>query len=118
MNKLYVGNLVYQVSEGDLRNLLSSCGEIADLRLITDRDTGRSKGFAFVTFADSAGKEAALKLNGQDYQGRPLRINEAEDRGGGNGGGNGGRGGRGGNGGGGGGRPPFRRREQRRFHDE
>ena len=95
-NKLYVGNLPYTVEEAQLRDLFGEYGEIQDLALIMDRDTGRPKGFAFITFATQQAAETALKLNGQDFGGRPLRVNMAEERK------PGGRGGRGGGGFGGG----------------
>src|SRR5436305_5653685 len=99
--KLYVGNLTYDTSEDNLVELFSEYGEVLSAQIIIDRDTNRSKGFGFVEMSDGA-DEAASALNGQDYRGRNLTVNEArprEDRGGGGGGG-----GRGGYGGGGGGR--------------
>jgi len=109
--KLYVGNLTYDTSEDNLVELFSEFGEVLSAQIIIDRDTNRSKGFGFVEMADGA-DEAANALNGQDFKGRNLTVNEArprEDRGprggggGGYGGGSGGGGG-GGYGGGGGGR--------------
>jgi cold-inducible RNA-binding protein len=102
-NKLYVGNLPYTVDESQLRDLFSPYGEIQDLALIMDRDTGRPKGFAFVTFATQQAAEKALAQNGKDVGGRPLKVNIAEERKPKSGGGGGGRGGYGGGGGGGGG---------------
>jgi RNA recognition motif-containing protein len=108
-NKLYVGNFPYSVDESQLRDLFSQYGDITDLALIMDRETGRPKGFAFVTFATQAAAEKALELNGRDLGGRALKVNVARERertGGGGGrpggGGGGGRGGYGGGGGGGG----------------
>jgi len=108
--KLYVGNLTYDTSEDNLVELFSEFGEVLSAQIIIDRDTNRSKGFGFVEMADGA-DEAANALNGQDFKGRNLTVNEArprEDRGprgGGGGGGYGGGGGSGGGyGGGGGGR--------------
>src|SRR5438270_241829 len=112
--KLYVGNLTYDTTEDNLVELFSEYGEVLSAQIIIDRDTNRSKGFGFVEMADGA-DEAANALNGQDFRGRNLTVNEArprEDRGGrggyGGGGGGGGRGygggGSGGYGGGGGGR--------------
>jgi RNA recognition motif-containing protein len=97
-NKLYVGNLPYTVDETQLRELFSQYGEIQDLALIMDRDTGRPKGFAFVTFGTQQAAEKALAQNGKDVGGRPLKVNIAEERkpksgGGGRGGGFGGGGG-------------------------
>ena len=107
--KLYVGNLTYDTTEDNLVELFSEYGEVLSAQIIIDRDTNRSKGFGFVEMADGA-DEAANALNGQDFKGRNLTVNEArprEDRGGGGGrggyGGGGGGGSRGGYGGGGGG---------------
>jgi cold-inducible RNA-binding protein len=111
-SKLYVGNLSYDVTEEDLRDLFAKDGrQVAEVAVIMDRDTGRPRGFAFVTMASDADAKAAISaLDGQAFQGRNMKVNEAQDRGGG-GGGRGGRGGgggggrdRGGRGGGGGGR--------------
>ena len=107
--KLYVGNLSYNVNSSDLETLFAPFGTVASAQIIEDRDTGRSKGFAFVEMSSDAEADAAAQaLNGKDHDGRPLTVNEArprEDRGGGGGGGGGARGGRGGgrSGGGGGG---------------
>ncbi|MBN8548700.1 MAG: RNA-binding protein [Deltaproteobacteria bacterium] len=108
-NKLYVGNLAYTISDSDLQQLFAQYGTVQSAKVIMDRDSGRSKGFAFVEMgSDSEAKAAIEALNGSEIQGRALTVNEArpkEDRGGGGGGGGygGGRGG-GGRGGGGGGR--------------
>ncbi len=106
--KLYVGNLSYEVSSSDLEQLCSPHGTVESAEVISDRMTGRSKGFGFVEMAsDSEAQAAITALNGQDFQGRSITVNEArprEARGGGGGGGrDGGRGGYGGGGGGGGG---------------
>lgn len=102
---IYVGNLPYGAGDNELRELFEQYGTVSSARVITDRDTGRSKGFGFVEIPDQAEAEKAVSaLNDEDFMGRPLRVNEAqpkEGRGGGGGGG-GGRGGRGGGGGGGG----------------
>jgi RNA recognition motif-containing protein len=105
--KLYVGNLTYDVREDDLVELFSQYGEVLSAQIIIDRDTNRSKGFAFVEMGSGA-DEAIQALHEQDFRGRNLTVNEArprEDRGGGGGRGGygGGRGGGGGYGGGGGG---------------
>lgn len=80
MTKLYVGNLPYTVNEQDLKDLFKEFGEINDVRLIKDRETGRSKGFAFVEFADSSQSQAALKLDGEELNGRRLKVNIARDK--------------------------------------
>lgn len=79
-NKIYVGNFPYSVDEGQLRDIFSEYGEIEELALIKDRDTGRSKGFAFITFAQQQAAEKALEQNGNDMGGRPLRVNMATEK--------------------------------------
>ena len=76
--KLYVGNLPYTCTEEDLRSLFSEVGNVASARVVTDRETGRSKGFGFIEMstADEAGA-AAQRLNGKPFMGRPLTVNEA-----------------------------------------
>ncbi len=108
--KLYVGNLPFSANESSLEQIFAQAGTVESAKVITDRDTGRSKGFGFVEMSTDAEAASAIeKLNGADYEGRPMTVNEAkpmaprENRGG-FGGGGGGRGGRGGFGGGGGGR--------------
>jgi len=109
-NRLYVGNLSYQSSAEDLRQAFSACGEVTDVHVVQDRESGQSRGFAFVTMgSDAEAAKAISTLDGSSLDGRSLRVNEAEERrtgagGGGGGGGGGGRGGRGGGGGGRGGR--------------
>jgi RNA recognition motif-containing protein len=102
--KLYVGNLSYQVDSSALEQLFSAHGTVESAQIITDRDTGQSKGFGFVEMSsDSEAQAAIAALNGQENGGRALTVNEAkpkENRSGGFGGG-GGRGGYGGGGGGG-----------------
>ncbi len=106
-NRLYVGNLSFDTVAEDLSSAFSECGEVTDVKVIVDRDTGRSRGFAFVSMATpEAAQNAIERMNGAVLDGRPLRVNEAEDRpqrGGGGGGFGGGRGGGGGFGGGRGG---------------
>ena len=108
--KLYVGNLSYNTTSSDLEQLFSQHGTVQSAEVISDRETGRSKGFGFVEMGSDAEAQAAITaLNGQQHDGRTLTVNEAkprEDRGprGGGGGGGGGRGGYGGGGGGAGGR--------------
>ena len=103
--KLYVGNLPYTVTSADLERMLSEYGTVESAEVISDRATGRSKGFGFVEMGNDDEAHAAIEaLNGQDQGGRALTVNEAkprEARSGGGGGGYGG--GRGGGGGGGGG---------------
>lgn len=103
--KMYVGNLPWSVTTDKLQELFSQYGQVDDAIVLTDRETGRSRGFGFVTMPDEAAKEAIDALDGQDFDGRPLRVNEAQERAprGGGGGGGGYRGGGGGNRGGGGG---------------
>ncbi len=105
--KLYVGNLPYSVTEADLRALFEPAGAIASVAIITDRDTGRPRGLAFVEMADAAAAQKAITLvNGKTLDNRQLTVNEAKpqtERGSGGGGYGGGRGG-GGYGGGRGGR--------------
>src|SRR5271155_3150767 len=113
-SKLYVGNLSYSTTSSDLEQLFAQHGTVQSAEVISDRETGRSKGFGFVQMGTDEEAQAAIAaLNGQEHDGRPLTVNEAkprEDRprggGGGGGGGRGGYGGGGGGrGGGGGGRP-------------
>jgi RNA recognition motif-containing protein len=102
MANIYVGNCSFDVTEGELKDLFAAYGEVDKVSVITDRDTGRPRGFAFVEMSDSAAAQAAIQgVNGTDLGGRTLNVNEARPRG--DGGGGGGRGGRGGGGGGGGG---------------
>lgn len=104
--KLYVGNLAYNVSKDDLEQMFAAFGTVNSAQVITDRDTGSSKGFGFVEMGSDGEAQAAIaELNGKSVDGRSMVVNEArpqEPRSGG-GGGFGGRGGRGGGGGGGGG---------------
>jgi len=102
--KLYVGNLSYETSQADLEGLFGAHGTVESAQIINDRDTGRSKGFAFVEMSsDDEAQSAMTALNGQDCSGRALKVNEAKPRESGGGGGGGGGGYRGGGGGGGGG---------------
>jgi cold-inducible RNA-binding protein len=121
-SKVFVGNLDFRTSPEQVRELFSQAGEIQDVFFPMDRDTGRPRGFAFVTFnSDSAATDAIQRFNGQELDGRPLRVNPAEDRpdraggGGFNRGGGGQRGGGGGGGDrfGGGGKPKGSRRNIR-----
>jgi RNA recognition motif-containing protein len=104
--RLYVGNLAYSVTEADLREVFGASGDITEVKMMLDRETGRPRGFAFVEMtSDGAAAKAIENLNGRDLQGRTLTVNEAQQRSGGGGGGGGGRAGGGGwsSGGGGGG---------------
>ena len=80
--KLYVGNLPYGLSSSDLEQVFQEYGTVESAQVITDRDTGRSKGFGFVEMRnDQEAQEATQALNGQDFNGRPLTVNEAKPRG-------------------------------------
>jgi cold-inducible RNA-binding protein len=113
MKNIFVGNLDFAATESSIRNLFEAYGKVERVNLVTDRDTGRSRGFAFVEMTDSAEADRAIAaLNGQDLDGRALNVNEARPKpqgGGGRGFGGGGGGGRGGHGGAGGGGPRQRR---------
>lgn len=108
MAKIYVGNLPFSASEADVRALFSQHGTVESVSLPTDRETGRPRGFGFVEMSQADAARAIQNLNGHNMGGRPLRVNEAQDKprtggGGPRGGGGGGGGYRGGAGGGGGG---------------
>jgi len=78
---IYVGNISYNTSEDDLRDLFARYGEVSAVRVITDRDTGRSKGFGFVEMSDDTqAKEAIGALDSNDFMGRDIRVNEARPR--------------------------------------
>jgi len=101
--KLYVGNLPYSATESSLREAFSASGTVDSVNLITDRDTGQSKGFAFVEMStDQEAQAATQALNGSTLDGRQIKVNEAKPKGSGGGGGGGGGGRRDGGGGGGG----------------
>ncbi len=104
-NRLYVGNLSFNTSAETLRECFGEVGEVTDVHIVSDRETGRSRGFGFVTMSTAEqATNAIAQMDGATLDGRALRVNEAEKRSGGGGGGGGGsRGGRGGFGGGGGG---------------
>jgi cold-inducible RNA-binding protein len=98
--RLYVGNLSFKATEADLRDLFADSGTVTDAKLVMDRDTGRPRGFGFVEMAsDAEATKAISDLNGREFQGRALTVNEAQERSGGGGGRGGGFGGRGGGGG-------------------
>jgi RNA recognition motif-containing protein len=104
VTKLYVGNLPFSATEDGVRALFSKHGTVDKVSLITDRETGRPRGFGFVEMPNADASRAMQALNGADFDGRPLKVNEAQERERGGGGGGGGGGYRGGGGGGGGGR--------------
>jgi len=118
-NKLFVANLSFNTTENELQDLFATVGPVTDVNLVTDRMSGRSRGFAFVTMATPEAAQSAIQgLNGKNLNGRDMAVNEARPReerpersggGGGYGGGGGGGGYRGGGGGGGGGRGGERR---------
>lgn len=108
MKKLYVGNLSYEVTEDELSQLFGQCGQVTGARIVKDKDTGRSKGFGFVEMPnDDEASHAITRMKGHDLKGRPIMVDEAREKPGGDrggyGGGGGGRGGGGGGYGGGGG---------------
>ena len=112
MTTIYVGNLPFSATEDEVRSLFENYGKVESAKIIMDRETGRPRGFAFVEMDSADAQNAIAQTNGRDMGGRPLRVNEAQERprgprpggGGGRGGyGGGGRGGYGGGGGGGGG---------------
>ena len=105
--KLYVGNLPFTATEDELRELFERHGKVDSVSVVTDRETGRARGFGFVEMAEvSAATDAIRALDGTQFGGRPLKVNEAQDKRSGGGGGGGGRSGGGGGGG-------FRRNDRR-----
>ena len=104
-NRLYIGNLSFNADGTSLRALFASCGDVMDVHIVQDRETGQSRGFGFITMGTAAEAAKAISaLDGSSFDGRALRVNEAEERqhrgGGGGGGGGGGPRGGGGRGGG------------------
>jgi RNA recognition motif-containing protein len=99
--RLYVGNLSFRTTQDQLRAAFEQDGrKVVEVKMVTDRETGQPRGFAFVEMGSSADAMAAISaLDGQDLDGRTLKVNEAQERSGGGGGGGGFRGGRGGGGG-------------------
>lgn len=78
---IYVGNLSYSLSESELRDAFAPYGDVSSVKILTDRETGRSRGFGFVEMPNQAEGEAAVaELNGKDVGGRALRVNEARPR--------------------------------------
>ena len=89
-SKLYVGNLSFDSTEADLNDLFGRHGSVESVAVITDRETGRARGFAFVEMSEaSAAQDAIRALDGTDFGGRSIKVNEAQDRRGGGGGGGG-----------------------------
>jgi RNA recognition motif-containing protein len=80
VTKIYVGNLPFSATEDSLRNLFAAHGTVEKVSLITDRDTGKPRGFGFVEMSNSDASRAMQALNGKDFEGRALRINEAQER--------------------------------------
>jgi RNA recognition motif-containing protein len=80
MTKLYVGNLPFSATEDAVRNLFSTHGAVEKVSLITDRETGRARGFGFVEMSNTDATRAMEALNGKDFDGRALKINEAQDK--------------------------------------
>jgi len=119
MTKIYVGNLPFSANENEIRELFAQHGTVESVSLITDRDTGRPRGFGFVEMSRADASRAIQNLNGKEMGGRPLRVNEAQERSSGGGGPRGPRpGGRPGGGPGGpreGGRKFFRRKKVCKF---
>ncbi|HVJ15797.1 MAG TPA: RNA-binding protein [Polyangiaceae bacterium] len=94
-NRLYVGNLSFSSNDQSLRDAFSAHGEVVDVQVISDRMTGQSRGFGFVTMGSQEQAQSAISaMSGADLDGRTLRVNEAEERSGGGRSGGGGRGGR------------------------
>lgn len=85
--KIFVGGISFQADDDDLRELCEQFGEVVEVKIIMDRETGRSRGFGFVTFTDDDAAETAInELDGSDFLGRTIRVNEAQERQGGGGG--------------------------------
>src|ERR1700681_4373591 len=99
MTKIYVGNLPFSATDAEIRELFAAHGTVESVSIITDRDTGRPRGFGFVEMSRADASRAIQNLNGKEVGGRPLRVNEAQERTGGGGGGGGNRSGGGGGGG-------------------
>jgi len=78
--KIYVGNLPFSATESEIESLFAQHGEVVSVKLITDRETGRSRGFAFVEMEEEGAEAAMRELAGHEMDGRPLRVNEARER--------------------------------------
>ena len=79
-NKLFVGNLAFAATEDELQDLFAQHGELEEVKIILDRETGRSRGFAFVTYSDAKSAEGALGLDGTAVRGRDIRVSIATER--------------------------------------
>lgn len=79
-NRLYVGNISFSATESELENLFSGYGELEEVKMIADRETGRPRGFAFLTFATQQAAESALEMNGKTVGGRNLIVNMAKEK--------------------------------------
>jgi RNA recognition motif-containing protein len=93
VKKIYVGNLPWSTTEAELQDMFAPFGAVHSVAVITDRETGRSRGFGFIEMDQGDAEKAISELNGREIEGRALRVNEAQERqrGGGGGGGGGGR---------------------------
>jgi RNA recognition motif-containing protein len=80
MTKMYVGNLPFNATEDSVRALFAEFGTVQSLSLVNDRETGRPRGFGFVEMSSGDAAKAMQSLNGKDFGGRPLKVNEAQDR--------------------------------------
>ncbi len=80
MKRIYVGNLPWSATEQEIRDFFSRFGEVHSVAIITDRETGRSRGFGFVEMEDADADQAISGADGKDFGGRPLRVNEARER--------------------------------------
>jgi RNA recognition motif-containing protein len=80
VKKIYVGNLPWSATEADLKDLFASYGTVQSAAIITDRDSGRSRGFGFIEMDEADAERAIAELNGKDFGGRSLRVNEAQER--------------------------------------
>ena len=80
MKRMYVGNLPYSSSEDDVRELFSQYGDVGDVNVVEDRETGRSRGFGFVEMSEAQAEEAMSNLDGTQFGGRTLKVNEAKPR--------------------------------------
>lgn len=79
-SKAYVGNISYNTTEENLQDFFSDCGEITEIKVISDYETGRSKGFAFVTFDSEDSLNSAIEKSGQDLDGRTIKVNKAQQK--------------------------------------